>query len=602
VFAITLSEGLSTLPVIDYPGNICLGVDRVISLNPIWFRYGWQFLFASLTAFLLGSTLYKKAFPEKVAAHNRKWLFSSALFVVVVCLGVLILRIPNLVFPERNPEESQWIVSAASYFQGAVMWKTLGGDTSGPLVFIPLNIMVFFGGLNYASIRLFGLLFCVLPSFYFTWKTLRLLYGEIAARLSLILLFIFFSSMNLYDFIAYNGEHVPMVLTTAGAWFYFSYVKHRSMSLSKMMLLGIVLGLFPYAKLQAVPIGFVIGLLTIFLIVSSEIATRKKGKYLAMLVTGALVPTFLVIGYLAVHECWSSFFDSYIHQNLQYVDSGLLGKASSGLGKFALLPLMVLENRDFLFFIICPLSLIVVMIAAVWKSGFLKNLFCEKNFIASALILVAAYVSVNMPGNKFIHYTVLFIFPFILLVGILIGHLLDKEIHLGKKYGMSYILSAYLFYSAYVLVRPAHGFEYISKGTGYQISDASKAIKKYAFTNEQMSIWGWAAFYFVETGLVLGNQHPTPYYALMGSADNNQHLSKYVNELKTNQPVIFLDATSKDGFIFNNPSKYKHENYPELHTLITKYYTGIGEFQGNRVYVLRERFLQVRNYKAKVSL
>src|SRR5206468_3314769 len=75
--------------------------------------------------------------------------------------------------PMQDIDECSWILASASLYDGGTLWKTVNGGTGGPLLFAPLCLILYSGkGLNYTTIRIFGLICCVLPSIFFVWKTL----------------------------------------------------------------------------------------------------------------------------------------------------------------------------------------------------------------------------------------------------------------------------------------------------------------------------------------------------------------------------------------------------------------------------------------------
>ena len=265
----------------NYPGSICLGIYNAINNAPTVLRIGWQLLFVFIVLFLSVVTYLKMQYPERIKNLKRfKWLFSPASFILVLCLGVFILRLPNMIIPRLDVDEEQWIVAGISYLHGGVFWQSITGNTSGPLVFSLPLIMIPVDGLNYTTIRLFGMLVCIIPAIYMIWKSLKLLYGSTAAQISLISLFIFFASINEGDFIAYNSEYLPMLLTSLAIYFLFrmSYTGSHS-SVSNILVLGLVLGIMPYTKLQIMPLGICIGLIGIAdLIIQKKLTIGMRAK------------------------------------------------------------------------------------------------------------------------------------------------------------------------------------------------------------------------------------------------------------------------------------------------------------------------------------
>jgi hypothetical protein len=583
------------MQIINYPGSICWGIYKIINLSPPVFTIIWPLVFGILTLFLVVTTTIKILFTAKVAAlKNFKWLFSPVTYILLLCSGVFVLRIPGLVLPVLNPDENQWIVNAATWLNGATMWKSLSGATSGPLVFIPLNIMVFFGGLNYASIRLFGLLVCILPSIYLLWKMLNFLYGEAAARLSVIPLFIFFAAENSNDFISYNSEHVPIVLTAIAAYLFFRFTKFDFHPLKKLFFLGLILGLFPYAKLQAMPIGLCFGLLTIFEIVTRSLAGKKKATYLVTFCFAVLIPTSLVVIYLTDHNCWRNFLDDYLLQNVRYANLqvDIFFARANGMAKWDIPLSLIRRFTPFVF--LTPLLTIALICFSRLERMFIRINFGNKHNVYQMLLVLSAYISVAAPGYWFLHYVLLLVIPLTLFSGGIMGNLLNSETR-GKINGLAFTYCIpSIIYALSVCCNPVAGIEFVSANKGYNLSEVSEAIKKYTRPNERMSIWGWAEYYYVETGLVQGNSYSNPFYAMISNDQaSNPQLSRYVSELELNKPPIFLDAVNQYAFVFNDTQKYRHENYPALNNFIAANYRQVAEFGGGRIYVINSRLKEM---------
>jgi hypothetical protein len=142
---------LGNSKLIEYPGSLSNLIYDVI----IWLgntsNILWGLLAISFTLFLLYLTFYRR--------NN-----SSFFFLFVLSLGLLVLRLPAICAYELNGDESEWITGAATLLRDWRFWHSVNGTTSGPLNIFPLCLINILGfSLNYANVRLFAILFCIIP-------------------------------------------------------------------------------------------------------------------------------------------------------------------------------------------------------------------------------------------------------------------------------------------------------------------------------------------------------------------------------------------------------------------------------------------------------
>jgi hypothetical protein len=579
----------------NYPGSISLGIYDAIAAAPGPFRIGWQFLFAFVVLFLSLVTFIKIQYPERINNLRRfKWVFSPTAFILVLCTGLFLLRLPNMILPRQSVDEDQWIVAGISYLHGAVLWQGITGNTSGPLVFSLPLMMVPIDGLNYTTIRLFGMLLCIIPAIYMIWRTLKLLYGDIAAQISVISLFIFFVTINEQELIVYNSEHVPMLLTSIALFLFFSIAYAAGYSVRVIAFLGFVLGLMPYSKLQVMPIGICIGLLGIFeLATQKELPVSKRARHILILIAFALIPSMVVGIYLTVHHAWGDFWSGYLLNNVQYaMHNGANAQTFQVLTrtqKMTIVPWLLLKNHYLTKFVLSQICIVLIIGAFQFRSLRSKSFFNDKLLWYAILIACAAYIAVSAPGNRFTHYIYLFIFPFILLTGILIGKLLS--IHKAPSVYKIGIFLPCLIYIFLVLWKSptTEGYDFVVSKQTLAMTDASKMIRKYAHPGEWMSVWGWGVNGFVEADLVMANKSNSPFWDMF-TGDNPALFDEYMGEMRAKKPVVFLDAM----LVTSSPiEKFRYENYPALHTYITENYKKVGEYDGKRIFIRNDREREV---------
>ena len=70
-------------------------------------------------------------------------------------------------------------------------------------------------------------------------------------------------------------------------------------------------------------------------------------------------------------------------------------------------------------------------------------------------------------------------------------------------------------------------------------------------------------------------------------------MENYIEELKFNKPVIFLDATQPTFIGFTNPESLGHDKFPVLNNFIKSNYTLVSEINKKKIYVLNDRLIRM---------
>jgi len=586
---------------INYPGEICLAIYHVVKHNPALIFKLWRILFCVFVFLGVLSTFYM---GRSAQYSDKKRLIVQIIgnpnvFFLLMAVSLVLFRIPNLIAPEQNPDEAHYIAAAASFYNGGVWWKDVG-QSHGPLIALPLCLMnIFADGLNYTSIRIFGLL-CVILSIYFVWKTLARLYSYQIASVITLPFTIFFASANHHDMVAYNSEHVPMLLTAIGLYLLFT-MRTMGVSRVKIILLGFFLGLLPYSKTQAVYLGFVIGILAMTeIMINPQEDIWQKAPALILLILSALLPTLVAALYVIKYDALAGFWRDNVSGQLLYVNTGLLKGHVTGLGKIILLVELLKDCKEMLFYVLSSVAF-VTLIYFLSNRRNIAGLIKSRKIVYATLVLATAYYTVVFPGNKFHHYLLLFIVPFTAWVGIAIGELADSN---------GYAFSQSRFYIGYLIILigcsfPGLRYEpravyFVEGGGNYKLSEVAQDILKYSHPNEKMSIWGWSPFYFVQTGLVQGNYGPILppfYFAIDSTKRNNPYLAGYVAEMERNKPVIFLDAVAPGSFYYDDTATFRHEFFPVLNNFVSKNYQLVNTIKCERVYVLNSRLKDMRLFQ-----
>ena len=167
-------------------------------------------------------------------------------------------------FRPVNPDEPQFLAGALTMLARGEVWS-VDATTSGPLVVLPLTLPHFLGlPVNFASGRVVALLLSW-GSVVLVYSILQREHGDRSARLLVLPLAGWMVFQIFWDLVPYTSECAPLFLVVLAAWlgttaFQADGRLHRRPRLAAC---GLVLGLLPFSKLQAIPLGAVVGLVVL---------------------------------------------------------------------------------------------------------------------------------------------------------------------------------------------------------------------------------------------------------------------------------------------------------------------------------------------------
>ena len=234
---------------------------------------------------------------------------------LVLFLFVLAWRWPFLaVAGDYNPDESQQIAGALTLAHDPVFWRSVDGNTSGPLNFYVLVPLRWVGlPLDYFTARLAGLCF-VAGALACCLRALAERFGRAAAWLGVVAAAAFFATTTSTDLIHYSTEHFPLLVAAAA----IACLAGRHDGDRRRLWSGCFLaGCLPLTKLQAAPIGLAIfcwGLGQIF-----REGRPGRGSRAASATAVALVPGLLVVTMVLVTGETEAAVRRFFLHNISYV-------------------------------------------------------------------------------------------------------------------------------------------------------------------------------------------------------------------------------------------------------------------------------------------
>ncbi|WP_031528499.1 hypothetical protein [Dyadobacter crusticola] len=498
-----------------------------------------------------------------------------------VLLGIVLLfmmRLPVIVFNrELNPDESQMLSHAITLFQDPVYWRSVDGTTIGPLDNYLLVIPRLLGfEINYTSGRLMGLL-CSAGSLLFLFFALKNWFEERTARLAWIVPLVLLSFTQEVDFVHYSSEQFPVFLLALCIWLLSRISTQNGNLQPSAFLLGLVAGAVPFAKLQAVPQAFVLVFAALFY-VYQWFKNRRDIVPLVLLLLGGLTFPLLALIWTLVHGVFHDMIDFYLLGNAIYAGGeGFLGIPGQFWRIFSLSP-------DFQIYTYALLVPILVSVAGFFNAAEKKK---GKRVVLTTIIslLLAGVYAVTKSGNDFIHYLNFCILPWSLLAAAGIQRI--------SKFAIIFPAAFLLWFAGndalgFVKERRLNNFYSVDAVTLAQ-SPVVQELKKYSSGTDYMIVWGWQCRYYVEAQLAQGTAENHSERSIFAHPMREVYRARYMSDLERTRPAFVLDAVGKNSFWVQDKKTQGIESYPALLTFVQNNYKYIGDFDGTRLFVRKDR-------------
>ncbi|OZI07453.1 hypothetical protein BWI93_14005 [Siphonobacter sp. BAB-5385] len=499
---------------------------------------------------------------------------SDTVFLSTLILILTVLRLPFILYNQQiNIDESSVITQAMTLWERPIFWQSVDGTTSGPL-----NSYVLFlgklltGTFDYTSCRMVCLLL-IIGTLIALYKALQSFFDSQSARLSLTLTLLFYAYNQTHDFIHYSSEILSIFLFSISLYILASIQKSPG---AFGFLLGFVLALVPWAKIQSLPIALVFtgyGLYLCFQI--------RAYKGILNLVLGATSVTVLIFGLLLYYQVLGDFYRYYIEGNLVY------GQEVSLYRRFHHLVAMLVKVfpfRDFLM-----ISILLFLFAFRWFWKLEKSLLV---FLFSWL-LITAYTIVK-PGMFFHHYLLYFI-PFLTFINTFSLHSITRN--------FSYRTVQFSYTVALVVVGSSVWWTSLIRNTSYTNAEESKdlasnriitTIHQYSGPGESLAIWGWWTEGYVMAQMPQAVAENHSVRCTTESPLMVDYQQRYLHNLKTNTPAVFVDAVgSRHNFPFVHTSAI-HESIPAIRRYIQRHYQFLSCVEGVRIYIRKDRLAAVQ--------
>lgn len=469
-----------------------------------------------------------------VKSKRSEWVL-----LLLLCGGVLFSRIPAIRFGhELNLDESLMLAQASRFAKDIVPWRSVDGLTSGPVNSWALLVAHWFGmPLAYSPAHLFAalLLAGTVPLLYHAAKSR---YGALPASVAVTCEAIWIILNQKTDFIHYSSELASIFLISA------------SLALGERQWRGIfsafLLGIVPWAKLQAAPIAVIVGIWMLSRVFWDS--DRQKGRVahtVLMLLAGLTFSVIILIMVLAGGaggEMWNSYFVVTRYY-------------SSSFGLWTLLRRLALfygSGTGCAWFAVLLILRLFLGKRAV-SSGFWDSLF------RWLLAFVSAYACVRT-GLPYDHYQLLMLPALVLLTAATFVEWSGVEPNDTTRLRIAtvalLVFATLHLHEAYYRFR-AH-IDYPSPEESQQVSNA---ILRDAPSARSLTVWGWFPSLFVETGIPPSTRHAVYHFLILDTPSRDFLRKGFMEDFLRSGSEVFVEGGPIPLSSFPDLDAYVHDRF-----------------------------------------
>jgi hypothetical protein len=513
---------------------------------------------------------FAPAFASRVALPAS--LRGSAAFFTAIAAAILAFRWPILWMNDAvQGDESALIVMARTALQHPIPWEKFDPSTSGPLNVLALApVVALFSAHVYLGSRLFACALAV-AGLYLLYRSGKELYGEFAGRVMALAPATFYCVVTSYDLTPYTSEAVANVLVATAGLLAIRIALSPADVARRALGAGLVLGLIPLSKLQALPIAGALFVLFALAIWKKPHAARAVG----LLGLGAILPASIVTFVLLARGDAHNAFVSYVLQSSAYVGTP---KDVAGYWWYALL---LYPWTGPLF---CGL-----IVAALLLRGAGGTALQRAAPFGAAFVALAALVAIAVPGYWSQHYLQLAVLPCSAAAGFALGRILVQAPALRPALGAA---ALYAFVTVVPLVvERALALDPASWSMSHPFSsrrsEVVEALLSVTHPGDTMSVWGFMPDYYIVSGASDATENAHTPFQILDGPNREYFRRRYLGELREAPPNLFVDAVGPDSFMFQDSQREGIASFPALAAFVNANYCLARRVRGSSIYVLR---------------
>lgn len=535
-------------------------------------RY-WLFAGSTFSLWLVSALM-----PFKATGRLAERLNRPASFGVLLLLVMFAWRWPGIFhYKPVNPDESQFLAGALTMLARNSIWWC-DPMTSGPLVVLPLALLGWIGlPVDFTNGRLIALLLSW-GTVFLTYQSLRHIHGDRSARMLVMPFASLMIFLSFWDFVPYCSEFAPLLLCSLAAWLCLRAFTINGLLKNRWRLLqgGLVIGLIPFSKLQAIPLAACIGFAAfVWLLFQPDVIRKRAWQDALCLIASVGLGLSLAILSLWLSGQGSEVYESYVIHNLYYTRSrGMSWEESAYILRY-------LTDLSWGFYAFhCGMLLLL----AIAQFG-LRRTSWRPMFLGWAMV-AAGYCAVLVPGRLYPHYLLFLSLPQALAVGIQFGYLLNPPLLRYRTMLVALFLLIGTGTQLFDRIRDRHSLEKLIRVERPR-DQVSAFINQVKQPGDTLTVWGWRPELYVETQLPQGTREALTEAQLSEHPQRDYFRARFLADLKSSESKFFVDAVGPDDYLLTNRSLQGHEVIPGLGEYVAANYSPLNISQSFRVYVRR---------------
>jgi hypothetical protein len=535
-----------------------------------------------------------KNFSGSVFSHIKKKHYEW-LYILLVLAFMAWGRWDSMLYPlPLNPDEVQAAANALRIKEYGISWDAVDGNTVGPLNSLILGWPFFFGDdVTLSTVRLTALVLLSII-FVFTYLSLQIISGKFFAIVFSAPLALFYGLTRNPDFVHYNSELLSMSLLVLATWISIKIAIQKTVNqpgLFQVIFLGLAVGAVPFAKLQATPIAFCVGVYSLFLLL--RFAKQERKTLITGNLIGIVIPALMLLAPLVATGDFHHFYYSYIAWGVAYIKNPL-----SPLG------LQSLVTTDPAFKSLVYFSFTLCLVFFATRLFFIRNNRSSIFMIRyAAILLCATLFAIVRPGNLFPHY-LMFLPPFVLLFTSSLG----STSHIDKSHkainGVICTIVLFIFMAPVFI----DGFEDESfHFYAYKTSEKSTFHWKHPdlFTwlspksTDRLFVWGRMPQWYIWAGLAPATRESITYNQVVDSTLVKYFRGRLIDDFERSPPAYVVDAVARKSFDPNDVETHAIASFPELSAIVARDYVWLGHIDRQNascpnIYARKDRATQLR--------
>jgi hypothetical protein len=446
--------------------------------------------------------------------------------------AIIVSRIPAILCDcELNVDESQLIAQVRRYQLDLLPWRSVNGDTGGPLNTWYLLLAHLLGmPLEYAWVHALAAV-TLAGTVILTYFAAKRFFGRDGALIAGLAGTLWASLHQITDFSQYASELVPNLLVVAA-------VACVGRSFRFDVTAAFLLGLMAWAKLQVVPIGIVIGLWIVARTLwpgnGAAEALWARVRRAAVIVFSAALPSILMVYAVAMGGAWEDCRRAYFVTNLSYA------------GEAVLVPFL---KRAFDCVVLSSsmapwcLGLLAAAFVVPWRKAVFHRFTDWRGPGALSLGIVAgSVVAWARTRTEWAHY------DFFLLPGLILATASVMSPGSSPEPAPKRVRAAALAVAAayaLILARPAIDYGRLLLERRHEPQEADgllQAIRSLSPGYRTMAIWGWRPSVYVRGRLTPPTRQANCGFLFIDNPSRDFLRARYASDLEKSLPDLVLDS------------------------------------------------------------